>query len=85
MKGIKWKLTDSYECIHNYIDKTEETLNIFHAPMLRKGAISAKENEKVIIPINMRDGVILGNVDWNQSAPHGAGRIMKRTDIKSHL
>ena len=89
VKGMKWKLTNSYECIHNYIDATEETLQTFHAPMLRKGAISAKENERVIIPINMRDGVILGNglgnVDWNQSAPHGAGRIMKRADVKSHF
>ena len=88
-KGMKWKLTDSYECIHNYVDATEETLNIYHAPMLRKGAISAKLNEKVIIPINMRDGVILGtclgNKDWNHSAPHGAGRIMNRNDVKSHF
>ena len=56
--------------------------------MLRKGAISAKNNEKVIIPINMRDGIILGtgrgNTDWNCSAPHGSGRIMKREDIKNH-
>lgn len=57
--------------------------------MLRKGAISAKENEKVIIPINMRDGIILanglGNIDWNHSAPHGARRIMKRSEVKSHF
>ena len=78
VKGMKWKLSDSYECIHNYIDSTD---------MLRKGAISAKENEKVIIPINMRDGIILGyglgNSDWNYSAPHGAGRILKRSEVKS--
>ena len=57
-------------------------------PILRKGAISAKDGEPVIIPINMRDGMILGtglgNQEWNYSAPHGAGRIMKREDIKSH-
>jgi RNA-splicing ligase RtcB len=57
--------------------------------MLRKGAISAKKNEKVIIPINMRDGILLGtglgNTDWNCSAPHGSGRIMKREDIKNHF
>lgn len=84
---MKWKLTDSYECIHNYIDTTNETLHIYNAPMLRNGAISAKLNEKVIIPVNMRDGVILGeglgNTEWNHSAPHGAGRIMKHNDVKS--
>jgi RNA-splicing ligase RtcB len=57
--------------------------------MLRKGAISAKANEKVIIPINMRDGIILGtglgNTDWNCSAPHGAGRIMKREDVSKQF
>ena len=42
VKGMKWKLTDSYECIHNYIDASDETLQIFNAPILRKGAISAK-------------------------------------------
>lgn len=55
--------------------------------MLRKGAISAKKNEQVIIPINMRDGIILGtglrNTNWNCSAPHGSGRIMKREDVKN--
>ena len=55
-------------------------------PILRKGAISAQKDEPVIIPINMRDGVILGrglgNAEWNCSAPHGAGRIFKREDVK---
>lgn len=86
-KGMKWKVLDSYSCIHNYVDTSEETLHIFQAPMLRKGAISAKKAEKVIIPINMRDGIILGeglgNVDWNCSSPHGAGRILKREDVKT--
>ena len=54
--------------------------------ILRKGAISAQQGEPVIIPINMRDGVILGtgkgNEDWNCSAPHGAGRVMKREDVR---
>ena len=89
VKGMKWKVTDSYSCIHNYVDETEETFKTFSAPILRKGAISAKLNENVIIPINMRDGVILGtglgNEEWNCSAPHGSGRIMKREDIKSHF
>ncbi len=86
-KGMKWKVLDMYECIHNYVDATPETLETFHSPMLRKGAISAKKDEKVIIPINMRDGIILGtglgNQDWNCSAPHGSGRIMKREDVKN--
>lgn len=89
VRGMKWKIIDSYSCVHNYVDATTETMQTFNAPVLRKGAISAKKNEQVIIPINMRDGIILGeglgNVDWNCSAPHGSGRIMKREDIKSHF
>lgn len=88
VKGMKWKVLDSYSCIHNYIDDTEETQSIFHAPILRKGAISAKLHEQVIIPVNMRDGVILGeglgNVGWNCSAPHGSGRILKREEVKAN-
>lgn len=65
-------------CVHNYINPTDN--------IIRKGAISAKEGEEVIIPLNMRDGVILGvgkgNVDWNYSAPHGAGRILSRKKAK---
>lgn len=87
VKGMKWKIIDKYSSIHNYVDNTADTLETFHSPILRKGAISAKLDEPVIIPINMRDGIILGkglgNKDWNCSAPHGAGRIMKREDIKS--
>lgn len=75
-KGMKWKYKDIYECIHNYVDFRGKE------PVLRKGAISADRNEDVIIPINMRDGVILGkgkgNEDWNCSAPHGAGRVATR-------
>ena len=88
VKGMKWKVTDRYCCIHNYIDTTDETISTFHAPLLRKGAISAKQNEPVIIPINMRDGIILGTglgtMEWNCSAPHGAGRLMKREDVKEN-
>ena len=65
----------SFESIHNYID--------FKRNILRKGAISAEKNELLLIPINMRDGTIIGigkgNPDWNYSAPHGAGRLMSRT------
>ncbi|MDO4939508.1 MAG: RtcB family protein [Lachnospiraceae bacterium] len=68
--------TDAFHTIHNYIDTKEM--------ILRKGAIAAHKGEKVLIPINMRDGSVLaigkGNPDWNYSAPHGAGRIMSRTD-----
>lgn len=79
--AMKWKILDSYSCIHNYVDFSMDN------PILRKGAISAKNNERVIIPINMRDGIILGtglgNAEWNYSAPHGAGRIMKREEVKT--
>lgn len=89
VKGMKWKVINSYECIHNYVDETGETLSTFQAPMLRKGAISAKSGEKVIIPINMRDGILLGtglgNKEWNCSAPHGSGRIMKREDVSKQF
>ena len=81
-RGMKWKVQESHSCIHNYIDTGGKTM------ILRKGAISAKAGEKLIIPINMRDGVILGtgkgNTDWNESAPHGAGRIMSRSEVKQN-
>ena len=87
VKGMKWKMLDSYDCIHNYVDASAETSQTFGSAMLRKGAISSKAGEKVIIPINMKDGIILGtglgNPDWNCSAPHGSGRIMKREDVKN--
>ena len=72
---------DAFHTIHNYID-TDEMI-------LRKGAIAAHKGEKVLIPINMRDGSVLavgkGNTEWNYSAPHGAGRIMSRTKAKNEL
>lgn len=81
-KRMKWKVLECYTCIHNYVDFSTDT------PVIRKGAISAKCGEAVIIPINMRDGIILGtglgNQEWNCSAPHGAGRIMKREYIKAN-
>ena len=77
--GITGK--DAFHTIHNYIDIEEK--------ILRKGAIAAHEGEKVLIPINMRDGSVLaigkGNPDWNFSAPHGAGRIMSRTQAFKEL
>lgn len=72
---------DGFHTIHNYIDTTEM--------ILRKGAIAAHKGEKVLIPINMRDGSILaiggGNPDWNYSAPHGAGRVMSRAAARNQL
>lgn len=72
---------DSFTTIHNYID-TE-------AKILRKGAVSAKSGERLIIPINMRDGCLIcrgkGNPDWNYTAPHGAGRLMKRSEAKESI
>lgn len=83
VKGMKWKTEEPYSCIHNYIDFDNQEIG---KAILRKGAISARVGQDVIIPINMRDGVILGkgkgNPEWNYSAPHGAGRIMKREDVK---
>lgn len=73
--------SEAFHTIHNYID-TDEMI-------LRKGAIAAHNGEKVLIPINMRDGSVLaigkGNPEWNYSAPHGAGRIMSRTKAKETL
>lgn len=73
--------SDAFHTIHNYIDTGEM--------ILRKGAIAAHNGEKVLIPINMRDGSVLaigkGNPEWNYSAPHGAGRIMSRTKAKNEL
>lgn len=78
---MDWKITDQFTTIHNYIDMGNM--------ILRKGAISAQKDERVIIPINMRDGSIIafgkGNPDWNFSGPHGAGRIMSRKKAKESL
>ncbi len=72
---------EAFHTIHNYID-TDEMI-------LRKGAIAAHKGEKVLIPINMRDGSILavgkGNPEWNYSAPHGAGRVMSRSKAMKSL
>lgn len=72
---------ESFTTVHNYID-TE-------AWVLRKGAVSAQKGEKLIIPINMRDGSLLcvgkGNEEWNFTAPHGSGRIMKRSEVRERV
>jgi len=81
VKQMKFKVEDSFTTIHNYIET--ETM------ILRKGAISAKAGERVLIPINMRDGSLVcvgkGNPDWNYSAPHGAGRLMSRSAAKESI
>ena len=78
VKGMKLHVEDQFSTIHNYIDTD--------AKILRKGAVSAKAGERLLIPINMRDGSLLcvgkGNADWNFSAPHGAGRLMSRADAR---
>ena len=72
---------EEFSTIHNYIDTKYG--------VLRKGAVSAREGEKLIIPINMRDGSLIclgkGNEDWNYTAPHGAGRLMKRSEAKKTI
>lgn len=77
LKGMKWKAAEQFSVPHNYLDASG---------MLRKGSISAQSGERVIIPANMKDGIILGigkgNVKWNCSAPHGSGRKLKREDVK---
>lgn len=78
-KGMKLHILEQFTTIHNYID-TENMI-------LRKGAVSAQNGEKLLIPINMRDGSLIcigkGNEDWNFSAPHGAGRLMSRSEAKT--
>lgn len=78
VKGMKLHVEEQFTTIHNYIDTD--------AMILRKGAVSAKAGEQLLIPINMRDGSLLcvgkGNEDWNYSAPHGAGRLMSRAEAK---
>jgi RNA-splicing ligase RtcB len=78
VKGMKLHVEEQFTTIHNYIDTD--------AMILRKGSVSAKAGEQLIVPINMRDGSLLcigkGNEDWNFSAPHGAGRLMSRSKAK---
>ena len=79
--GLDYDKLNKFESIHNYIEVEKG--------FLRKGAISAYEGEDLLIPINMRDGVIIGkgkgNPNWNFSAPHGAGRILSRAEAKNKI
>lgn len=78
LKGMKWKAVEQFSAAHNYLDD---------AGILHKGSISAGSGERVIIPVNMKEGVILGtgkgNPEWNGSAPHGSGRRLKREEVKN--
>lgn len=78
LKGMKWKAAEQFSAAHNYIDASG---------ILHKGSVSARNGEKVIIPANMKEGIILGtgkgNKEWNCSAPHGSGRKLKREDVKN--
>lgn len=80
-KRVKFKIAEQFTTTHNYIDM--DTM------ILRKGAISAQKGQRMLIPMNMRDGSIIcigkGNEDWNFSAPHGAGRIMSRSAAKKSI
>lgn len=80
-KHMNWEVFDYFSTIHNYIDTKHM--------ILRKGAISAQKGERVIIPLNMRDGSIIaigkGNRDWNYSAPHGSGRLMSRKKARENI
>lgn len=81
LEGMGLHAEETFTTIHNYIDTD--------AMILRKGSVSAKQGEKLLIPINMRDGSLIcigkGNTDWNCSAPHGAGRLMSRRQAFSNL
>ena len=87
VKQMKFKVEDSFTTIHNYIETSPS--QGLDTRILRKGAISAKAGERVLIPINMRDGSLIcigrGNPDWNYSAPHGAGRRMSRSAAKGSI
>ena len=81
VEGLGYTVVDGFTCIHNYID----TDNM----ILRKGSVSAQKGERILIPINMRDGSLIcigkGNPDWNFSAPHGAGRLLSRMTAMEQL
>lgn len=101
LRGMKWNALETISCVHNFLEAlpAESTQKASQANqnaakctpsfLLRKGAISAKKGEPVVIPINMRDGILLGtglgNPDWNETAPHGAGRIFRRDAVKEHF
>ena len=80
-RECKFEQIESIDSVHNYMD--------FEDMIIRKGAIRSYENEALVIPLNMRDGILIcigkSNIDWNYSAPHGAGRLMSRSEAKKQL
>ena len=81
VKRMKWDVELAFSTVHNYVDTD--------CMVLRKGAVSARRGEQLIIPMNMRDGCLLcvgkGNREWNESAPHGAGRLMSRAEARQRF
>ena len=81
VRGMGLTVEEEFTTVHNYIDTD--------AMILRKGAVSAKKGEKLLIPVNMKDGSLIcigrGNEEWNCSAPHGAGRLMSRRAAKKRF
>ncbi len=81
LKKCKLHAEEQFETVHNYID--------LEHMILRKGSVSARARERLLIPINMRDGALIcvgkGNPEWNESAPHGAGRLMSRSEARSSI
>ena len=81
LRAMNWQCGEVIETIHNYISPDDN--------IIRKGAVSARKGERLVIPMNMADGILLccgkGNKDWNQSAPHGAGRLLSRTAAREQL
>lgn len=78
--AMGWTMVEVFETVHNYLGDDN---------IIRKSSISAKKGERVLIPLNMRDGSIIGigkgNEDWNESAPHGAGRLMSRAKARASI
>lgn len=81
MKGMKWKELERFDTVHNYISTSKGT------HMLRKGAVSAGKGEDILIPVNMKEGALIcvgkGSQEWNESAPHGSGRIASRAETQN--
>lgn len=84
VEAMNLKVVDKFDSVHNFIEHDN-----FTNGTIRKGATSAKLGERLVIPLNMRDGSIIaegkGNKDWNESAPHGAGRMMSRSQARREL
>lgn len=84
VKALALEVVDKFDSVHNFIEHDN-----FKNGTIRKGATSAKEGERLVIPLNMRDGSIIavgkGNKDWNESAPHGAGRMLSRSQARKKL